>query len=59
MNLHRLWVALLAATVVAFEAGPVLAQATDGAPNQLPAPAILGLVAIGVAGAVAIAKWRK
>jgi len=44
---------------LALEVHPVLAQSPDLTNNQLPTPGILGLVAIGVAGAVAIAKWRK
>ena len=57
MNLHKLWLAVAAVAVLALEAGPVLASPDLTAP--LPAPGILGLVAIGVAGAVAFAKWRK
>ena len=52
-------VAVIAATSI--NIGPVLAQA--GTPDQsggnLPAPGVLGLVAIGVIGAIAIARSRK
>jgi len=61
MNMQRFWVALASAICLALQAGPVLAVpvTNDASTNQLPAPGILGLVVIGVAGAIAIAKRRK
>ena len=59
MNLQKLSVLFLAATTVALETGPALAQATDGSLDRLPGPAIIGLVAIGVVGAMALSKWRR
>ena len=45
----------LAATLIAV--APVMAGKAETAP--LPAPGILGLVALGVVGAIALARLRK
>ncbi len=49
--------AVLAVGAAAISAGPALAGDTTG--NGLPAPGVLGLVAIGVIGAIALARSRK
>ncbi len=49
--------AVLAVGALTISAGPALAG--DTAPNGLPAPGVLGLVAIGVIGAIALARSRK
>ena len=51
--------AVLAVGAGLITAGPVLAGLVDEAPNGLPAPGILGLVAIGIIGAIALARTRK
>jgi hypothetical protein len=33
--------------------------AMAGPPTPMPGPGVLGLVALGVIGAIAIARWRK
>ncbi len=53
-------VAVLAVGAAAISAGPALAGFEgDTASNGLPAPGVLGLVAIGVIGAIALARSRK
>lgn len=53
----KLTMATVAAVALAITTtGPALADATVG---KLPAPGVLGLVAIGVIGAIALAKLRK
>ena len=50
--------AVLAVATGLIMSGPVLAG-TDTTSPTLPAPGVLGLVAIGVVGAIALARWRK
>ncbi len=53
-------VAVLAVGAAAISAGPALAGSViDAVPNGLPAPGVFGLVAIGVIGAIALARSRK
>lgn len=50
----------LVATLSILPLSQAFAGITDGAPGgNLPAPGILGLVALGVVGAIAIARHRK
>ena len=49
--------AILFAGLLTVGVGPALAG--DTAPPGLPAPGILGLVAMGVIGAIALARSRK
>ncbi len=49
--------AILAVGAAAISAGPALAGRPPSA--QLPAPGVLGLVAIGVIAAIALARSRK
>ncbi len=49
--------AILAVGAAAISAGPALAG--DIVIGRLPAPGVLGLVAIGVIGAIALARSRK
>ncbi len=54
--------AVLAVGAVTISAGPALAVCHIGGPcddGLLPAPGVLGLVAIGVLGAIALARLRK
>ena len=50
--------AVLAVAAATISAGPVLAGdvVVDG---KLPAPGVLGLIAVGVIGAIALARTRK
>ena len=53
----------ITATVIAlgaaiFSAGPVLAGG-DSTGGDLPAPGVLGLIAVGVIGAIAFARSRR
>ncbi len=50
--------AVLAIAAATISAGPALAGA-DLVIDRLPAPGVLGLVAIGVIGAIALARSRK
>ena len=56
-------VAVLALGAATISAGPALAGLIgvggDTTSNGLPAPGVLGLVAIGVIGAIALARSRK
>ena len=49
--------AVLAVGAATINAGPALASAEPG--SGLPAPGVLALVAIGVIGAIAVARLRK
>ena len=51
-------VAVLALGAATINAGPALAL-MDTAPNGLPGPGVLGLVAAGIIGAIALARSRK
>ncbi len=55
--------AVLAVGAATISAGPALAVCngtpTCPEPNNLAAPGVLGLVAIGILGAIALARWRK
>ncbi len=51
---------VLAVGAATISAGPALAGVeSDIVSNGLPAPGVLGLVAIGVIGAIALARSRK
>ena len=50
--------AVLAVGAATISAGPALAE-FDVTPNGLPAPGVLGLVAAGIIGAIALARSRK
>ncbi len=50
---------VLAVGAATISAGPALAGVGDFVINGLPAPGVLGLVAIGVIGAIALARSRK
>lgn len=52
--LMRQSIMVLAASVAGVS--PALASTTNG---QLAGPSILGLVALGVVGAIAVARWRQ
>ncbi len=54
--------AVLAVGAATISAGPALANCQIGGPcdlNGLPAPGVLGLVTIGIIGAIALARSRK
>ena len=52
--------AVLAVAAATISAGPALAGiTTDFVPGKLPAPGVLALVAVGVIGAIALARSRK
>lgn len=53
---NTLLVSLTAAACALLASNVALAGVTN---HQAPGPGILGLVAIGVVGAIAIARWRK
>ncbi len=49
--------AVLAVGAATISAGPVMA--VDDPPPGLPAPGVLGLVTIGIIGAIALARLRR
>ena len=51
--------AVLAIGTATISAGPALAGFMDTTNGTLPAPGVLALVAIGVVGAIALARSRK
>ena len=51
--------AVLAVGAATISAGPALAGTPDQTGGTLPAPGVLALVAIGVIGAIALARSRK
>ncbi len=51
--------AILAIGAAPIVAGPALAGTPDITIGKLPAPGVLALVAIGVIGAIALARSRK
>ena len=59
MKLHKFCGMLMAAATAAIEACPALAQGAPDSAGPLPAPGIFGLVVLGIAAAVGIARWRK
>ena len=61
MTSNSRWIAGIAIGVaVAIDATAALAGvATDGVLPRLPAPGILGLVAAGVVGAIAVTRFRR
>jgi hypothetical protein len=40
-------------------AGPAMAGVADSSNDNLPGPGVLGLVAVAVVGAIAVARFRK
>ena len=55
---NKFTAAVLAVGAGLITAGPALAV-DDFTPNGLPGPGVLGLVAIGIIGAIALARLRK
>ena len=51
--------AVLAVGEATISAGPALAVMEDFSMNELPGPGVLGLITIGIIGAVVIAKWWR
>ncbi len=51
--------AVLAVGAATISAGPALAVMVDEMPPMLPGPGVLGLVTIGIIGAIALARLRK